>query len=79
VRLLKKRFAKVNISSAGGTASAGAKTYKVTLPNVWMKELGVDEGSRELEISFDGKQIIRIRWDIRKRISSSVFFVSFSI
>ena len=58
---MKKRVAKVIISSAGGTASSGAKTYKVTLPNVWMKELGIDEGNRELEITFDGKQIILSR------------------
>ena len=58
---MRKRVAKVNISSAGGTAAAGAKTYKVTLPNVWMKKLGVSEGSRELEITFDGKQIILSR------------------
>jgi hypothetical protein len=55
---MRKRVTKVNISFAGGTASAGAKTYKVTLPNVWMKELGIDDDNRELEISFDGKQII---------------------
>ena len=59
---MKKRVAKVNISSAGGTASVGSKTYKVTLPNAWMMELGIDEGSRELEISFDGKQIILSRF-----------------
>ena len=58
---MRKRVAKVNISSAGGTASVGSKTYKVTLPNVWMKELGIYEGNRELEITFDGKQIILSR------------------
>ena len=58
---MKRRVAKVNISFAGGTASEGSKTYKVTLPNVWMKEMGIGEGSRELELSFDGKQIILSR------------------
>ena len=58
---MRKRAAKVNISSAGGTASTSAKTYKVTLPNSWMKELGIDKGNREVEIAFDGKQIILSR------------------
>jgi len=58
---MKKRTAQVNISSAGGTASKGSKTYKVTLPNSWMSAMGIDEGCRELEISFDGKQIILSR------------------
>ena len=53
-----KRTAKVNISSAGGTASTGSKTCKVTLPNAWMTDLGINEDCRELELSFDGKQII---------------------
>ena len=55
---MKKRIAKVNISSAGGTASKTAKTFKVTLPNAWMAALGIDDGCRELELDFDGKQII---------------------
>jgi len=54
---MEKRVAKVNISSAGGTASKGAKTYKVTLPNSWISALGIHNGCRELELSFDGTQI----------------------
>jgi len=54
---MNRRNAKVNISSAGGTASNGAKTYKVTLPNSWVVAMGVDETRRELELVFDGKQI----------------------
>jgi len=62
VILMWKRNAKVNISSAGGTASAGSKTYKVTLPNAWMATLGIDEESRELELTFDGVQITLSRF-----------------
>ena len=54
---MKKRIAKVNISSAGGTASKGAKTYKVTLPNLWMASMGIGDGRQNLELIFDGKQI----------------------
>jgi len=57
-KLMEKRIAKVNISSAGGTASNGARTCKVTLPTSWVDLLGIDPERRELVIAFDGKQII---------------------
>jgi len=58
---MEKRVAKVNISSAGGTAAKGARTCKITVPNTWMVALGVGPGQRELDIAFDGKQIILSR------------------
>ena len=58
---MEKRIAKVNISSAGGTAAKGAKTYKVTLPTSWMNAMYIGEARRELELSFDGKQIVLSR------------------
>ena len=59
---MKKRIAKVNISSAGGTAAKGAKTCKVTLPTSWLNILGINEDRRELELCFSGKQIIISRY-----------------
>ncbi len=54
---MERRIAKVNMSAAGGTAGEGAKTCKVTLPTAWLKQLGIDETNRQLELSFDGAQI----------------------
>ncbi len=54
---MERRSAKVNISAAGGSAGAGAKTCKVTLPTVWLTALGVREERREVVLSFDGGQI----------------------
>lgn len=54
---MEQRSAKVNISSAGGTASGKARTCKVTLPTKWLKEMGVTEGQRELHLEFDGTKI----------------------
>ena len=54
---MEKRIAKVNISSAGGTAAKGARTCKVTLPTTWVGVLGVGGENRELVLSFDGEQI----------------------
>jgi len=58
VTTMQRRVAKVIISSAGGTASSRAKTYKIVLPNTWMDTLGVCEKAREMELSFNGEQII---------------------
>ena len=55
---MERRIAKVNISSAGGTAAKGAKTCKVTLPTSWLNALGVSTERREVELAFDGNQII---------------------
>lgn len=54
---MEKRLAKVNISAAGGTAGAGAKTYKITLPSAWLAELGITENDRQMELTFDGETI----------------------
>jgi len=70
---MEKRNAKVNISSAGGTASKTAKTYKVTLPNKWMDVLNINEEGRNLDLAFDGRQII-----ISRRLSGEEF-ISFNI
>lgn len=54
---MERRIAKINISSAGGTASSGSKTCKVTLPTSWAEELGINRNHRELELTFDGAEI----------------------
>lgn len=54
---MEHRTGKVIISSAGGTASAGSKTYKVSVPSSWIKEMGIDESKRNIELMFDGKRI----------------------
>ena len=58
---MEKRIAKVNISSAGGTASKSAKTCKVTLPNSWINALGIDGERRALALVFDGEKIVLSR------------------
>jgi len=55
---MEKRITRVNISSAGGTAAKNARTCKVTLPNSWIDAMGISADSRELDIVFDGNQIV---------------------
>ena len=47
------RILRCLINKAGGNSGAGSKTYRTTLPAMWMKELGVTEADRELELTFD--------------------------
>ncbi len=58
---MEKRWAKINISAAGGTAAKGAKTCKVTLPTAWVEAMGLNSAQREVELSFDGSQILLTR------------------
>lgn len=55
---VESRKAKINVSAAGGTAGKGAKTYKVSLPTSWVEAMGLSMEQREVELSFDGEQII---------------------
>ena len=54
---MERRTAKVNISSAGGTAAKGSKTCKITLPTKWVETMGINEEQREMELAFDGKTV----------------------
>ena len=65
---MEKRLGNIIIQTPGGTAAKGSKTYKVSLPSSWIKELGIDAEDRQVELSFDGKTIT-----ISKRLTLSEF------
>ena len=54
---MERRQGKIIIHASGGTAGKGANTYKLTLPSAWMKDMGISESDREVELSFDGNTI----------------------
>lgn len=54
---METRTARISAYSSGGTASAGSKSYRVSLPSNWVKELGLDKDSYT-ELIFDGKSIV---------------------
>lgn len=54
---LEERQAKILINKAGGTAGPEGKSYRVVLPPVWAKQLGVMENSRDVILQFDGECI----------------------
>ena len=53
---MEKRLGKIIASHAGGNASKGAMTYKVSLPTSWIRQMGIEE-TRKIEIGFDGTTI----------------------
>lgn len=65
---MEKRNGKLIVGTAGGTASKGAKTYKVSLPSSWVAQLGLDGAEKEIELQFDGNQVL-----IRKKLSGKDF------
>lgn len=65
---MEKRQGNIIIHASGGTAAKGASTYKLTLPSAWMKEMGITDEARQVELSFDGNAIT-----ITKRRSVEVF------
>ena len=54
---METRNAKLIVNKSGGTASEKSKTYRVTIPNSWVEQLGISEENREIELSFDGAEI----------------------
>ena len=54
---MEKRTGNIIIQAPGGTASKTANTYKISLPSAWIKEMGISNADREVELSFDGTAI----------------------
>ena len=54
---METRNAKLIVNKSGGTASEKSKTYRVTIPNSWVEQLGISEDNREIELSFNGTEI----------------------
>ena len=55
--LHEERTANIIINKAGGNAGPDAKGYRVALPSVWVKALGISEDSRTVTLQFDGESI----------------------
>lgn len=53
-----KRNLKVSFNKSGGTAGKGGITNRITIPTIWIKEMGIDLENREVIATFDGNKII---------------------
>lgn len=54
---MESRIVKIIKSRSGGTAMGSAVSYKLSLPTVWVREMGIED-NLSAEISFDGEKII---------------------
>lgn len=55
---MEERKAHIQINKAGGTAGETSKNYRISLPSLWMKKMGIDEEKKEVCIQFDGEAIV---------------------
>ena len=39
---MEERKAHIQINKAGGTAGETSKNYRISLPSLWMKKMGID-------------------------------------
>ncbi len=54
---METRLGKITACKAGGTASNGSKTYKITLPSAWVKVMDPTGENRNVLLSFNGDAI----------------------
>lgn len=54
---METRLGKITAGKAGGTASSGSKTYKLTLPSAWVAAMGLAGEGGRVVLSFDGETI----------------------
>lgn len=52
---MESRITKLIVGAAGGTAGKNSKTYKISIPSKWVKELDLENNN--VEIFFDGNCI----------------------
>lgn len=50
------RIAKIIFNKSGGTGKG--ITNRLTIPTSWVKDMGLSNEDREVEIEFNGKEII---------------------
>lgn len=55
---MQKKTVKVIFNRSGGTAGSGGITNRITIPTTWVREMGITEEQREVNISFEGEKII---------------------
>ena len=52
-----KRTFKVMFNKSGGTASKNSYSPKISIPKAWVDEMGISLDEREVEVTFEGKEI----------------------
>lgn len=55
---IETRKAKVSMGSPGGNASKASSYYRVGIPPIWAKQMGITSENRNILLRFDGKSIL---------------------
>ena len=55
---METRKVTMTITTAGGNASKGTRTYRVTIPNLWAQDWDIIKEDRDIMIIKDGERII---------------------
>lgn len=55
---METRICNVQIGKPGGNASKGAKNYRISIPSMWARQMGIAPEDKIVSISFDGQRII---------------------
>lgn len=54
---MEERKLRVMFNKAGGNASKGAMTTRITIPNAWVKQMGITPEQRDVMVTFDNNKI----------------------
>lgn len=55
---METRICNVQIGKPGGNASKGAKNYRISIPSMWARQMGIAPEDKTVSISFVGQRII---------------------
>ena len=51
------RKLKIHVGKVGGNSGSTSKHFRISLPNKWVKEMGITPEERTVNASFDGEVI----------------------
>lgn len=55
---MEKRKLNLVVNASGGNAGKSSLNYKLSIPTVWAKAMGISAEDRLVEVSFDGQKIV---------------------
>jgi len=51
------RQLKIIMGKSGGNSSKNTLNHKISLPNIWMQQMGITPDERIVNVNFDGEKI----------------------
>ena len=55
---MEKRILNVIFNCSGGNSAKGSITNRLTIPTLWIKEMGITQENRQVEVTFNDNKII---------------------